>query len=68
VCPLECDRGFRASGDHCVKITCDADQVLGPNGACRPRPEHGSKAAARARAPPSGGRKCFVYNGTSFCE
>jgi len=70
VCPLECDRGFRASGDHCMKITCDADQVLGPNGTCRPKPERARKAVARERAhaPASGGRKCFVYSGTSFCE
>ena len=69
VCPLECDRGFRASGDHCVRITCDADQVLGPNGSCRPKPERAPKAVARQRAPASGGgRKCFVYSGTSFCE
>jgi hypothetical protein len=69
VCPLECERGFRASGDQCVKITCDSDQVLGPNGTCRPRPEHAPNPVARQR--PSGGgggRKCFVYGGTSFCE
>jgi hypothetical protein len=66
VCPLECERGFRASGDACVKITCDADQVLGPNGACRPKLERAPKAASRSRA--SGGRKCFVYSGSSFCE
>jgi hypothetical protein len=69
VCPLECERGFRASGDQCVKITCDSDQVLGPNGTCRPRPEHAPNPVARHR--PSGGgvgRKCFVYGGTSFCE
>src|SRR5581483_35957 len=70
VCPLECDRGFRASGDHCVKITCDAGEVLGPSGACRPKPERAAKAVARTRThgPASGGRKCFVYSGTSFCE
>jgi uncharacterized caspase-like protein len=67
VCPLECERGFRASGDSCVKITCDSGQVLGPNGACRPRPERAPKATT-ARARPSGGRKCFVYGGSSFCE
>ena len=69
VCPLECDRGFRVNGDHCVKITCDADQVLSSNGSCRPKPERAPKAVARQRVPGSGGgRKCFVYNGTSFCE
>ncbi len=68
VCPLECDRGFRATGDHCVKVTCDTDQVLGPNGSCRPKPERAAKPVARTRAPAGGGHKCFVYNGTSFCE
>jgi hypothetical protein len=69
VCPLECDRGFRASGDHCVKISCDADQVLAPNGSCRPKPERAPKTVARQRTQGSvGGRKCFVYNGSSFCE
>jgi uncharacterized caspase-like protein len=66
VCPLDCDRGFKANGDHCVKITCDGDQVLGPNGVCRPKPERAPKAATRARS--GGGRKCFVYGGSSFCE
>jgi chemotaxis protein histidine kinase CheA len=70
VCPLECERGFRASGDHCVKIVCDAGEVLGPNGVCRARPERAPKAVARSRAhgSASGGRRCFVYNGSSFCE
>ena len=36
VCPLDCERGFRADGDRCVKITCDSDQVLGPNGTLPP--------------------------------
>ena len=69
VCPLECERGFRASGDQCVKITCDSDQVLGPNGTCRPRPKHAPNPVARQRpSEGGGGRKCFVYGGTSFCE
>ena len=72
VCPLECERGFRASGDRCVKITCDDGFVLGSNGSCQKRPEpRAPKVSERERrAPPSGrrGGKCFVYQGTSFCE
>ena len=70
VCPLDCDRGFRADGDRCVKITCDSDQVLGANGTCRPRPERAPKAVAhRERRSPAGrGGRCFVYNGASVCE
>jgi hypothetical protein len=65
VCPLECDRGFRASGDACVKITCDAGYVVNASGSCVKRPE----ATRERRAPSSASRgKCFVYNGTSFCE
>jgi uncharacterized caspase-like protein len=69
VCPLECERGSRASGDSCVKITCDDGYVSGSNGACQKRPERKPAVAQRERKKPaSGGRKCFVYNGTSFCE
>ena len=67
VCPLECERGTRASGDSCVKITCDDGYVLGSNGVCQKRPER-KPAIAQRKKPASGGRKCFVYNGTSFCE
>jgi uncharacterized caspase-like protein len=70
VCPLDCDRGFRAEGDRCVKITCDSDQVLGPNGSCRPRPERAPKAVAHRErhSPAARGGRCFVYNGASVCE
>ena len=70
VCPLDCDRGFRADGDRCVKITCDSDQVVGPNGTCRPRPERAPKAVAHRerRSPAPRGGRCFVYNGASVCE
>ena len=54
VCPLDCESGYRASGDHCVKID---------------RPERATPQRER-RAPAAAGRggKCFVYGGTSFCE
>jgi uncharacterized caspase-like protein len=69
VCPLECERGYRASSDKCVKITCDDGYVLGSNGSCQKRAERPPKISrSERRAPASGGRKCFVYNGTSFCE
>ena len=71
VCPLDCDRGFRAEGDRCVKITCDSDQVLGPNGTCRPRPERAPRVEAhreRGSAASSGRGKCFAFNGKQVCE
>lgn len=73
VCPLECERGSHASGDSCVKITCDDGYVLGSNGSCQKRlePRKPTVAQRERRAPVAAGRrggKCFVYNGTSFCE
>jgi uncharacterized caspase-like protein len=69
VCPLACERGTRASGDQCVKITCDDGYVLGSNGTCQKRPPKVTQQRER-RAPAAGrrGGRCFVHNGTSFCE
>jgi uncharacterized caspase-like protein len=69
VCPLDCERGYRANGDSCVKITCDSDQVLGTNGTCRPRQEHAQKAVTHNERKSSGGHgRCFGFNGKQFCE
>jgi hypothetical protein len=69
VCPLECERGTRAAGESCMKISCDEGYVLGSGGSCQKRPERAPKVSER-KVTPSGrrGGKCFVYNGTSFCE
>ena len=72
VCPLDCERGTRASGDRCVKITCDSDEVLGSNGTCRPKPERAPRVLThqeRRAASPAGGRgRCFAFNGKQVCE
>ena len=74
VCPLECERGYRASGEKCVKITCDAGYVLGASGSCQKRAARASTPTPSPLQSPSlrterrGGRLCVVYNGTSFCE
>ena len=71
VCPLDCERGFRDSGDRCVKITCGSGYVLGANGSCQKRTERTPKIVQQRerRAPDAAGRgKCFVYSGASFCE
>ena len=72
VCPLGCERGFRVDGDRCVKITCDGDQVLAPNGTCRPRPERAPRVVTRqerrAPAAPAGRGRCFAFNGKQVCE
>jgi uncharacterized caspase-like protein len=70
VCPLDCERGFRVDGERCVKISCDSDEVLGPNGSCRPRPERAPKVVTRAERRPagSGHGRCFAFNGKQVCE
>ena len=69
VCPLDCERGFRADGNRCVKITCDDGYVLGSNGSCQKSPERAPRVTQREHhAPASSRRKCFSYNGASFCE
>lgn len=34
VCPLVCDHGYRASGDHCIAITCRPGHVIDDDGQC----------------------------------
>ena len=74
VCPLDCERGYHASGDACVKITCDSGFVLGSNGTCQKRQEHQERAQNVERhqphhtPAPGGHGKCFVFNGANFCE
>lgn len=48
ICPLTCERGFRAEGERCVAIACPAGQQLNDMGKCEKRPP---KAAAKSEAP-----------------
>jgi len=34
VCPLICDHGYRADGETCVRITCDAGYEIGSDNTC----------------------------------
>lgn len=43
VCPLACDRGFRADGERCVKIVCDAGAVLNDDGRCEKKERPSAK-------------------------
>jgi uncharacterized caspase-like protein len=75
VCPLMCAKGQRAEGDRCVQISCGSGFFLNSSGSCEKRPEPAPKArtatqdpAPQHRAAPSGGGKCFSFNGKSYCE
>jgi uncharacterized caspase-like protein len=74
VCPLFCGKGQRAEGDRCVQIGCGSGFFLNSGGACEkreepaPRPRTAVQDPAPRRAAPSGGGKCFSFNGKSYCE
>jgi hypothetical protein len=74
VCPLICGKGQRVDGDRCVQIGCASGFFLNSSGACEKRQEPAPKARTVAKDPaprrsaPSGGGKCFAFNGKSYCE
>jgi uncharacterized caspase-like protein len=39
VCPLVCDRGFKADGDNCVKIACRAGYRVNDDNECEKAPD-----------------------------
>ena len=56
VCPVICERGFRAEGSSCVKSTCAAGQELNDDGSCkkvRVKPTVGAKERGHERSSPS---------------
>jgi len=69
VCPLQCDRGFKAQGDACVKISCGAHQVLGDDGTCQAKPEKpraASKPEPKTERPRAAETPRSVGGGCSF--
>ncbi len=63
ICPLICERGFKAAGERCVKITCAAGMFINEDNECekrkpreppsarRDRDERPARAAVRQRPP-----------------
>jgi hypothetical protein len=48
VCPLSCEHGFKADGDHCTKIVCAEGSFLNDDNECEKRRER-KPVAARGR-------------------
>jgi len=68
ICPLVCPSGERAEGERCIRIVCGGGQVL-RNGACISiEPKRPASARREAAPRPSGGGKCFTFQGRQFCE
>jgi hypothetical protein len=36
VCPIECERNFKADGEKCVRVACDSGFALNDKGICDP--------------------------------
>jgi uncharacterized caspase-like protein len=75
VCPLICDRGYKADGDHCSKITCKAGFEVGDDNTCERMVTKKPMVARERRREPviqrrlrASGGKCFSFNGKSYCE
>jgi uncharacterized caspase-like protein len=76
VCPLICAKGQRAEGDRCIQIGCGSGFFLNSSGSCEKRREPAPKARTatpheptpQRRPGPTGGGKCFAFNGKSYCE
>jgi hypothetical protein len=74
ICPLVCPSGERADGERCIRIVCGRGQVL-KNDACvdkvaaePKRPARPEPAARPQAVRPSGGSRCFSFQGRQFCE
>jgi Caspase domain len=67
VCPLMCDKGYKAEGDTCVKIACKAGFEATEEGCRKVRSERlaGPEARHRRTIAPHGG--CFSYAGRTYC-
>jgi hypothetical protein len=50
ICPLICDRGFKADGNSCVRIACRSGYRVGDNNECEKIPEK-KPAAAHEESP-----------------
>jgi len=66
ICPLTCDRGFKADGERCIKITCRAGYEPGDDNECekietrkppQPAAKREGSAPVSATAQPSGSEK-----------
>lgn len=76
VCPLVCAKGQHPDNNRCVQTECAAGFSLNSAGACKKKPSLTPKARTAARREPvlprqpspSSGRKCFNFNGKTYCE
>lgn len=50
ICPLTCDHSYKPDGEHCVKITCNADSFINDDNTCEKKHD---KSVARREKPPA---------------
>lgn len=71
-CPPQCSAREAVVDGRCVAKTCAAGELLDASGACVAKPASKSRVVpARAAAAPakrSSATRCFVFNGSPFCE
>jgi uncharacterized caspase-like protein len=52
VCPLICDHGYKADGEHCVKISCDSGFVVNDDNECAKKRETPAREERAKRSLP----------------
>jgi uncharacterized caspase-like protein len=60
VCPLVCEKGERAAGDHCVEIGCASGYFLNSRGSCERRHETIRKLRTVTREPAARRRSSYL--------
>ena len=68
ICPLVCDKGYKAEGDSCIKIACKAGLEATEDGCRKVRKDEdlaGHETRRRRPIAPHGG--CFSYAGRTYC-
>ena len=78
VCPLECERGFRAEGESCVRIACRRGYAVGNSGVCeknqqvrttaRPEPVRAQPQARPPKEPTGTSAVGSVVCGVTGCH
>ena len=68
VCPLMCDKGYKAEGESCIKIACKAGYEATEEGCRKVRTdENVAGRETRRRRPIAAHGGCFSYAGRTYC-
>ena len=72
VCPLVCEHGFKADGDHCTKIVCAEGSFVNSDNQCEKRrgkqPIATQDESGRGKGRPGRAPSAALQNGSGFAK